>query len=292
MMNNQFRRAWDQAVIAAERRRIVKGLLGHPDGVIAVPGRPAFVYVRVTGEANRSLAMARNPNAVPLRLHLPIEMMRIAGELVIQGVDSARWEEATSGDTANVYGIEKHTHRLGTGLEYEVEALRFEPGRVQWDNALEVAINPFRYYYNGAWDTYEGGLLNLYTLRPSTAGHWAWVVVGINPATNTAVAVAGTSQTYATPLTISQIDSVAFGNYIPLAAIKVRNDDTSLDDITLFQDAHQWYSPPANTLSFVPTVTTGSFTIPANYALVVPYLEIGTDHTVTLEDGAVLSVVG
>lgn len=295
MPGDTLRRAFDAAQHASRKRSFRYGLLGLPDGTVAVADRPGFVFVRM--DSDRSLTTARNPNAVAQSFNLPVKMEEDRGVLVIVGLNTGSEAEASGGIVSNPYGVQKHTHRLGTGLEYTVEALRLEPGQLHPAGGLTARVEPFRYYYQGAWVTFEGDTMSLGSYRPSTVGHHAWVLVGVNPATNGIVAVSGTSQIYATALTISQIDSIAFSNYIPCGAVKVRNDDTAVTDITKYQDAREWFEVPQDSASkgypFALTVTTESFTIPANQSLVVPYLEIGDDdHAITLGAGASIVIVG
>lgn len=242
-MTDDLQRAAQGFWAAAERRSWILGKLGHPDGTIAVANRTGWVYVRVGADDEGSVSIARNAGKVPLQLHLPIKMRREGGVLVIHGADTgnAQYESAAQTGVINIYGVPQHTHASGSGLEYEVEAMRLEPGRLRWNGGMAVYVEPFRFYHNGAWDTWMGGAIALTAYAPATSGHWGWVLVGVNPATNTAVTVAGTSQIYATPLTIDLLDAIAFSNYIPCGAVKVRNDDTTLTDITRYQDAHEWF---------------------------------------------------
>lgn len=251
-MTTELRRAFDAARAGSEERSYIFGLLGKPDGTVAVSGQPGYLYVRVSNEADRTLTTARNPYAVPQRAGLPVKMRRERDQLVILGIDASRlYDATTTGDTVNPYGVAKHTHLLGTGLEYTVESLRMEPGQLYPAGGLLAGVRAFRYYYSGAWVTFEGDTISLGTYRPSTVGHHAWVLVGVDPTTNTIVAVAGTSQIYATPLTISQIDSITFTGYIPIGAVKVRNDDTEVTDITKYQDAHEWFGVPVGGVNFL-----------------------------------------
>ena len=91
-----------------------------------------------------------------------------------------------------------------------MEALRLQPGRVKHFSGLQVQINAFRYWTGTAWETYPGGVLDLTGNQPATAGTHAWVLVGVNPSTNAAVAAAGTAYGYASPLTIDLIDDISF----------------------------------------------------------------------------------
>lgn len=233
-------RAFDDAVHSARKRKYRYGILGKPDGTVAVPGQTGYVYVRM--DSDRSLNTARNPNAVAQSANLPVKMEEDRGVLVIVGINTGAEGAASGGVVSNPYGINKHTHAIGTGLEYEVEAERLEPGRVYPAGGLVAGVRSFRYYYNGTWETFEGGTISLGPYRPTTVGHHAWVLVGVDPGSNGIVVVAGTSQIYATALTIAQIDDIDFGIYIPCGAVKVRNDDSTVESITKYQDAHGWFA--------------------------------------------------
>lgn len=296
-MTDSLFRAFDEAVHKARKRKYRYGILGDPSGTIAVPDRPGYVFVRM--QTDRSVTTARNPNAVPYRLNLPVKMEEERGVLVIVGMDtSAMADAATSGEPVNPSGVLPHTHATTGPMSYEVEAIRLEPGRVYPAGLLTVGVRSFRYFYSGAWVTFEGGTISLGTYRPGTVGHHAWVLVGVDPATNTIVAVAGTSQIYATALTIDQIDDIAFSNYIPLGAVKVRNDDTAVTDITKYQDAHGWFNMPGDVAVSSPwhthrnSVDTGTRTIATGYSLVVsPQFEVPAGTTLIVSAGGALAVV-
>lgn len=241
---------FDRARAASEHRSYTRGLLGKPDGTISVPGRPTHVYVRVSQQGGESLTTARNLNTVPNRLNLPVRMRIEPGAgYVIVGIDSSYYDAATVNDTVNDYGLTFHTHRLGSGMEYEVEALRLEPGRVFPTGSWGITVNPFRYYYNGAWETYEGEDLDLLANRPSTAGKHRLVVISVNPLTNAAAKTNGSDFDYATTLAQADIDAISIGNNIPLCAVRIRADDSSIDDISRFIDAGGWRNRGATVLS-------------------------------------------
>lgn len=252
MTNDDLKRLFDQAWKASEQRSWIAGLLGriNPDGSITVdvPDRPAFCYVRIG--TDQTTTIARDANRVPRRANLPVRMRQEGNQLVIYDVDlaSGRYEAATAADASTgASGVPFHTHRTSTGLEYEVEALRLEPGRVRWYGGLKVYINPFRYYYGGAWVTWPGGEIDLTPYKPATTGMWRWVVVGVDPTSNTAIARAGPLQSTATALTAAMMDAIVFGG-IPAAGVKVREDDTALSDISRYVDARQWITGESATV--------------------------------------------
>lgn len=247
---SEIRRLFDAATAAAKRRSVVRGVLGKPDGTIVVPLRPTFVWVRVSAEGGQTVTIARNPGVVANRLNLPVEMEEKEGVLVIIGVDGGgRYDQATRNDTTNQYGITAHTHAISSGLSYEVESLRLEPGRVKPATGFNVYINPFRYRTSTGWETWPGGTLNLSAEQPTDPDVNRWVIVGIDPATNTAVAFSGPDYASATPLSVELLDEIVIGDIIPCAAVKVSDTDTNVDGYGTtgsprYVDAHGWFNDP------------------------------------------------
>lgn len=239
---NTLIRAFDAARDASERRSFLYGVLGRPDGTIAVANRPTFVYVRVASEGGQSITIARNPNIVSARLDMPVKMRHEDGVLVIVGVDSGgRYDQATQFDDVNQFGVVFHTHRIGTGLEYEVESLRLEPGRIAPAGAFNVYVNPFR-YRTTIWQTWPGGTINLATHQPTDPNVHRWVIVGVNPVTNTAVAVSGADVAIGTTLANVDLDDIDIGDYIPCGAVQITDSDTNLDGMSRYLDAHGWFN--------------------------------------------------
>lgn len=248
-------RVFDEAVHKARKRKYRYGILGRPDGVVAVPGQTGHVYVRV--DSDRTLTTARNPDAAPYQFNLPVKMEEERGVLVIVGRDTGAMAEASGSIGSNPYGVNKHTHRLGTGMEYTVEALRLEPGQLHPAGGLTVRVEPFRYYYNGAWETFEGDTMSLGSHRPSTTGKHRWVLVSVDPATNTLVVDDGSEENYATTLTAAMVDSIANAvsvDRISIGAVKVRNDDTAFTDITKYYDTRLWLDIPITPTSVAEAV--------------------------------------
>lgn len=240
---------FDKARAASEHRSYTRGLLGKPDGTISVPDRPTHVYIRVSQNGGESVTTARNLNTVPNRLNLPVRMKVEPGAgYVITGIDSSYYDAATVNDTVNDYGLTFHTHKLGSGMEYEMEAMRLEPGRVFPIGAWGITVNPMRYWWNGAWETYAGEDLDLLTNRPSTTGKHRLVVISVNPLTNAAAKTNGSDFDYATALGQADIDAISIGNNIPLCAVRIRADDTNCEDITRFLDAGGWRNRGATAL--------------------------------------------
>lgn len=75
----------------------------------------------------------------------------------------------------------------------------------------------------------------------------------------------------------------------------VRRDDLTrpeIDDMKISIHRLETQELPQRGYPFAWVVTQGSFTIPSNQAMVLPYLEIAAGHTVTLGSGSVLLLVG
>jgi hypothetical protein len=167
---------------------------------------------------------------------------------VIYGVDATTaLDAALADDPANAYGIAQHTHSLDSGMSYLLEAQRLAPGLLRPAGGFSVTVEPFRYAYNGTWQTYEGEDLDLETNQPSTTGKHRLVLVSLNPADNTVAATNGSDQDYATALTQADIDAINIAGRIPLGAVIIRADDADINDHTKFIDARGWLNLPGVT---------------------------------------------
>jgi hypothetical protein len=277
-MADDLKRVWDKAVRAAELRNRIPGRLGKPGGAVVVTARPGYLYVRLSSEGGQNVVIARN-DGVPRLYDLPVWLELEHNTYVISGVDGTRLEAFIGTADSGGGGVGYHTHRIGSGLEYEVEALRLEPGRVKPVAGMTVSINQFRYWTGSAWQTYPGGLLDLTSYKPSASGTQAWVLVGINPATNTAVAVTGAEYSTFTPLTLELLDDISFDSYIPIVGIRVRADDTAVSDMNRYASAQAWLDYPAAASSGgVATATIDAIMIDAD-----GYVMVDADGNVMVE---------
>lgn len=242
-MTISLRRAFDKAVDAARKRLKLRGRLGrkNEDGgtSMAVADRPGFAYVTLIGAGSQTVDIAR-VSGVPRLPNLPVTLERIGGHLVVTGLDyEGGVLEAFLGD--GIAAAPPHTHRTGSGLEYEMQAFWLDPGRVLWSGSgVTVTIRPLHYAYAGAEKYWPGGNLSLSAYLPSTADKWAWVVVGINPATNAAVAVTGAEYANLTDLTPARIADVNMLGYIVCGAVRCQEPDTALSSVSRYADARHW----------------------------------------------------
>lgn len=253
---NPLRVAADGFVRASMKRQIIRGLIGRTStdtpAQCVVANNPTFLHVRVGGGDTYSPGRARNKGNVAVRTNTPIEMVLNPDdhEYVIIGYDlsGGRWAAATGGDTLNQFGVTQHTHKIGTGLEYEIESERMEPGRVHADTHNMIAtVNGFRH----ALGTFETATVDLVSLVPG-AGLHRWVLLGVDPSANVAVAVGGTAVILATALVDTDLDAIPFSGYIPLGAFGVADTTTAL--ATYAQDARIWFDTPGVSVTVDDTV--------------------------------------
>jgi hypothetical protein len=254
-----IKKLWDQAVQAGHDRRYLRARLGKADenGLVTmvVTGRPNHLYVSLGPNGDEGVTIAIN-TGVPRIAWAPIRLRRENDELYIEGLDNTPGTlEAFFGDQTSPGNVSFHHHRIGSGLEYELEALRMEMARVYPVSALTVGVKPFRYYHNGAWDTWEAGsTIDLASYKPAT-DKWAWVLVGVNPATNALVAVKGSDQDAQADLTVDLIDSISFSGNIPCAAVQLAESDATAYDLTRWHDAHGWFNMAIDALDDLGDVT-------------------------------------
>ncbi len=277
-----LRALWTRAVSAGFNRQYIRGRLGrdNADGsvTIAVSGRANYVYVQTGALGNVTVSQAFN-KGVPLVAHLPIKLVQAETGLVVVDTDDAGGRlESFAGDAAQPFAVAKHTHQIGSGLEYEIEMLRVAAGRVYVSSGMTVYINPFRFAYHGAWHTWLGGTLDLTSYQGATADSWRWILVGINPASNTAIAVAGDEQLTSVELTIDLIDAIDFSNFIPCVAIKVATSDMAVTTISNWRDAKRWLDKIDSVLDLSDTPT--NYTGKAGELLGVNISEDGLDFPV------------
>lgn len=230
-------------------RRQARGesaLMGHADGTVKVSGYSNRVHIRVKQGGKYFPQTAINVDA-PNIWGKAIRVARTdSGVYMILGIDA---EGDLETDTYQpVSSVGPHGHGAHSGNFDPVEANRIMVGLVSINTAddLTVKIWPFYYPYQGTRQYWGGGTIDLTSYVPGTTGHWAWVKVGINPATNTAVATAGTSKSIYVVLAESELPDIAFAGYIQLAAIRLRNGQTEIDDIDDFFIAREmvWAEPP------------------------------------------------
>lgn len=242
-MSDDFRRAFGRAVGRAYDSLFIYGRLGRANDngstSVNVADRPGFSYVTLAQDGNFTVSVALNPAGSRV-VNLPVKLRRIDGVLVIVGVDDRPGVLSAFAGGGSV-GAGPHTHRSGSGLEYEAETFWLDAGRVLWSGtAVTVRIRPFWYRVDGERVFYPGGTLDLASDLPTTTDQWAWIGVGLDTATNTAVAFTGDEYAAQADLTDARIADVDMAGAIPLGAVQAQEGDTALSDWRRYRDIRHW----------------------------------------------------
>ncbi len=204
-----------------------KGRLGYTVGgeySVSVPGNDALVYVRFD---DGSFAQVYHRGRVAPVPDLPVEVgLDGTGNLVIVGGDPAR-PGAVAG-AAGAYEVGLHSHARGSGMEFPVDARLLTPVRASPDGGLVVRVEQGAYWYGGALRWWGGGSITL--TPPTSANQWAWIAVGIDPAAEALAVASGSAVSIAAPLEPSTIPAIGLMGMIPLAAVRVAQGQTELDE--------------------------------------------------------------
>lgn len=245
-LKGSLRTKFQGAVKRAEEDRLQNGTVGKPDGggvyTIEVDDQPGYWYFQRGEGAAKSIVKAIN-GGVPRLVNFPAKLdQNFDGNWIAYPdyVRAAEWYASSAGGHPGGIGTQPHTHEPGFGLEDPVSGRRFKPGGVYVygdGSTLSVYIEPFKYFYNGTRKSWLGGAIDLTSYVPATANHHAWVMVGVNPADNTAVAAAGTSVAKTTQLTDADLDAVTFTGYLPRGGVILEIGQTAIDDEGDFMDA-------------------------------------------------------
>lgn len=151
------------------------------------------------------------------------------GEMEIVGVQSAITQQSTGQSNVPAIQAPPHRHFIGSGNEDPVESRRFMPGLLHAFSGLTLYIESFAFRHNGVDYRWPGGTYDITGDLPVTAGYWAWVKVGIDPATNTAVAGTSTEYPLRVLLSLADLDAIDFATagYIPCGGVIVQEGQTA-----------------------------------------------------------------
>lgn len=132
--------------------------------------------------------------------------------------------------------------RAGELVREVVPGRNLLPGRLRLADAggVWIHLEPFHYLTSTGTVYFPGGDLDLTAYEPPTPNTWYWVKVGVDPATNAPVAVAGTAQSVLLPLEESQLAAISSGNYVPCAGVKLRNAQTTIALESDIADCRLW----------------------------------------------------
>lgn len=228
---------WIHTLTKREERKAFIGKL-ESDGsyTIEVPYRNSYWWVTLAdGVIDQAV-----PRSVPRQGGFPVKIDVIDGQKTIVDIDQREAIHTTGGASLQIVGT--HTHSLGSGLEYRIEARRIDAGLVKVGPALDlnVEILPFFYQFGGERKYYAGEIYDMTSDVPGSANEHAWVLVGIDPAPNAATSVAGVAQATVLALQTAQLADINFAGLIPLAGVKLTNGQTAIDQESYFTDARHW----------------------------------------------------
>lgn len=277
----------------SERGRQAKdipGEVGKPTGTgtfLLEPedgDRPGFIIVRIKRGGASEFVEAIN-FGVPMRPRCPCKV-RMGSDGFYEAHPDGVKTQQFMGSGARVGLTNPHSHEPGLGNEDQVSSRRVLIGLVhtQKPASMIVVIEPFNW---GIGEYYPGGVLDLTAYQPSTADTWAWVKVGIDPTTNSAIAVMGTEYSVTTPLTEDMLDEVSFYPYLPLAGVRVAESDTTISAEARFADARVFVSGQASGQRVAVRVVTaaGAVTVANTDYVVVVNKSSGAATTVNLPAG-------
>lgn len=236
----ELRRAFDSATDAAYRRSIRKAKLGDGNNNLRVSGRPGYVYARF-GDA--SVGQVRCTKVMPV-YGLDVNVRRgVDGIMEVVEIDHDLAMAFTDGRPANVGPHAAYHSRLGPDALY-IEGLQFRPllTRPATTPGLTVYIEAYAYRYNGFNKYFSGGEVDLTSYVPSTSGQHTFVIVSLDPATNTPVVTPGTTttpfvpSTTSIPFTGSDVAGIQTGSLMRSAAVRLYYGQTVIRPIDIFMD--------------------------------------------------------
>lgn len=202
----------------------IKGTLGYTVGgtySVSVPGDESRCYVRFE---DGSFAQVYHRGRVAPVPDLPVEVgFDSAGNQVILGADPQR-----AGVINGAHEVGLHGHERGGGMEFAIDPRLLTPLKAAPDGGLVVRVAQGAYYAGGALRWYGGGSITL--TPPAAANTWAWIVVGIDSTTGGLISAAGAAVVVSAPLDPSTLPAIVPAGVIPLAAVRVRNGQTELDE--------------------------------------------------------------
>jgi hypothetical protein len=236
-----------------------------------VPGRDNHVFVTYGDKDGYGGVVGISRSAKSATPSMPVLIKDRNGASTVADVDVTRLTEYTN--TPNLSLVDKHTHAIGGGNVDPVEGLRFIPGLVRpfkegGSFGLKVYVEQMQYETNNVLTWFDGSDIDLTSYVPGTADKQAWVVVGIDPSSNTPIAKSDVERDITTTMTPSQLDGFDFDGNIPLGAVILQNGQTSINTIEDFVDLRVYAT--SNSVVKTPSVTT----ITANYTV------LGSDDTI------------
>lgn len=239
------------------------------------PGRPkGYTQVRIVdGQENSTIATALNqgaPTAYNTRVRLERDPLYNDSWIITQ-VDPKFIQANAS--TPIPSGVPPHRHYIGSGLDDPVELRRLIPCRVWSSSGLTINVDPFPYQWNGV-NYFFSGITNLdVSSHVPGSGLQRFVVIGIDPTTNTATIIDGSTYSAASLPLYANLLAISTGNIITSGGLALTNGQTVILESNIY-DMRPFLSAVGSGVvtSFAvtaPIVNTGTSTAP-NIGLTTP----------------------
>jgi hypothetical protein len=218
----------------AKASEVSYGYLGDEDGLVDVPGRPSFKYVRrkTGGEQSAPDALEDRYGLRTPGFPVSIEIDPTTNREYIAGPGEASEVQQFIGERP-VTRSGFHTHTIDGDYPEPVETRRLLAGLVYVDDPtsapLTFRVTPHAYWWNGALHVVDGSAtLDATGDLPATSGMQAWVGLAFDTATDTFVALTGDEQPGLLPaLDPALIEAIDFGAYKPYCAVRLRAGQTT-----------------------------------------------------------------
>ena len=155
---------------------------------------------------------------------LPVEVgTDSAGNPVILGGDPDR-----AGLFDGSHEVGPHSHARGSGLEFPVDLRLLTPVKAAPLTGLQVGVAQGAYLHGASLRWWGGGAITL--TPPASANQWRWTMIALDVEAGALLALNGTAQVVTAPLDRATIPSLGLSGAIPLAALRLRNGQTELDE--------------------------------------------------------------
>ncbi|MEM4406007.1 MAG: hypothetical protein QXS68_03085 [Candidatus Methanomethylicaceae archaeon] len=254
----ELRRAFARAIESIKRSVTYRGLLGDGDGELDVTlddGSvvPDTVWVRVTFDEEESArtVVAARCIGVAKRYGLPVLLQRgIDGLLEVVGVDPSVKDEwsINAGDPVSTVAEHAWQHgRLGPDPLY-IEGQQILPFSVQPTNPYSMSVDVWggHYVYEGTQKVLTKTSVDLSSYKPTYG--YKFVIVCLNPSTNTTSVVEGTTKAFETwpppqdgdptiAFSDAEVSAVSVSSpLLRLAAVQLHSNMTKVRPADIFVD--------------------------------------------------------
>jgi len=226
------------------RLPVTRALLGDGYGNVDVPGRPGFVYVRPHMNPSQVLQVLckalRGSSGLPVLIGKPMSHQDENMLMVLDvdwGMYSMMGWAATGSSYLPMHGQE---HTWGGSDPTPIRSRQIMDGALTATNppSMIVYVNRYRYWYNGTWQTWEGGYSPSLSGAVPPVGN-RFLAFYIDPPTNTLRAATGTVWTSMPPDYDALIPELPSGA-IPVGLVQLQPTTTTVSDSRIYELRLLW----------------------------------------------------